>query len=77
MLKDVSDSGRVDELAEKMYYSALCNPCVDYLDWDSISLWIEVQCEEVLVESESILSRAKVYHDDVSCFREAILACRE
>lgn len=74
MLKNVTDTERVDELAEKMYYNALCDPTVNYMKWDSIRINIEVQSEELFVESDSIIERAREYHDELELFREAINA---
>jgi hypothetical protein len=76
MLKDVTDEERVDELAEKMYYCALCDPMVDYMNWDSIRINIELQSEELFVESDTIVERASEYHKEMDSMREAINASR-
>lgn len=76
MLKDVTDEERVDELAEKMYYCALCDPMVNYMKWDSIRINIELQSEELFVEPGNIVDRASEYHNEMESMREAINASR-
>jgi hypothetical protein len=76
MLKDVTDEERVDELAEKMYYCALCDPLVNYMNWDSIRINIELQSEKLFIESDKIVERASEYHNEMKSMREAINASR-
>lgn len=71
----MTDTNRVDDLAQRMYYGALCDTDTDYRDWSAVVESIEQQAALIMVNPDPIVEAAKQYHEEAAPFREAIELC--